>query len=242
MKRSERFQLIDQLARELQARFKTYELPAYLATMGLKDLNEEGIANSKWVWAKNVLATVPFEIVLAIAEDMEMETGAFGDGVQTAPGIWRGSTDFRIFISHISTHKAKATRLRVCLEPYAISGFVAHEDIEPTKPWEVELRRGLHAMDALVSMHTPGFAASNWTQQEIGFAIGKGKKVIAFHMGEDPTGFLSKDQALLHKRRTAEEIAKEIDRLLLEDPRTSKRLAEAKQARQPTSLEDEIPF
>jgi hypothetical protein len=133
-------------------------------------------------------------------------------------------------------------RLRVCLEPYAISGFVAHEDIEPTKPWESELRRGLYAMDALVSMHRLGFAASNWTQQEVGFALGLGKKVIAVHMGEDPTAFLSKDQALLRKSRKAEEIAEEIDRLLLEDPRTAKRLSEAKQARKPASIEDEIPF
>jgi TIR domain len=242
MKRSERFQLIDQLARELQDRFKTYELPGYLASMGLKDLNDEGIARSKWVWAKNVLAAVPIETVLAIAEDLEFDTAAFGGGLHKPPGVWNETSDFRVFISHVSAHKDKAMKLRVCLEPYAISGFVAHEDIEPTKPWEEELRRGLHAMDALVSMHTPGFSMSNWTQQEIGFAIGRGKKVIAFHMGEDPTGFLSKEQALLHKRRSAAEIAKEIDRLLSGDPRTSMRLAEAKRARLPKSVEEEIPF
>ena len=61
-------------------------------------------------------------------------------------------------------------------------------------------------------------------------------KVISFKMGEDPTGFISKHQALPRQNRTAEQIAKEINSLLLSDPRTKDRLAEAMEAR------FEIPF
>jgi hypothetical protein len=47
-------------------------------------------------------------------------------------------------------------------------------------------------MDAFLAIHTPGFKDSFWTQQEIGFAVGRGVKIISFKMGEDPTGFISK--------------------------------------------------
>ena len=62
-------------------------------------------------------------------------------------------------------------------------------------------------MDAFIAIHTPGFSASFWTQQEVGFAVGRGVKIISLRMGEDPTGFISKHQALARRQRTAEEIA-----------------------------------
>lgn len=96
-------------------------------------------------------------------------------------------------------------------------------------------------MDALVAVHTPGFSKSVWTQQEIGFALGRGVKVISFKMGEDPTGFISKRQALSRQRRTAEEVAKDIDGLLRGDPLTRDRL-DAAQAKTPANTHDEIPW
>ncbi|MDP3739734.1 MAG: toll/interleukin-1 receptor domain-containing protein [Hyphomonadaceae bacterium] len=242
MKQSERFELIDRLARELQSRFKTYELDGYLNSMGVKTPESAVGTNSKWVYAKGVLASESADTLIRIANDLDFDAGAVVAGAVLPPKCWGDAKRFRLFISHISKHKDRAMRLRDCLEPYAISAFVAHEDIEPTKPWEAEIRKALHTMDAFVSMHTPGFCVSNWTQQEIGFAVGRGKKIIAFRMGEDPTGFLSKDQALLRKGRNAEQIAEEIVALLAEDPMTSDKLAEAKKTTAPTSFDDEIPF
>jgi hypothetical protein len=95
-------------------------------------------------------------------------------------------------------------------------------------------------MDAFLAIHTKGFSASFWTQQEIGFAVGRGAKIISLKMGEDPTGFISKHQALPRGTRTAEEIAKEIDAILSNDNRTAERLAAAQKANAPP--EDEIPF
>jgi hypothetical protein len=83
-------------------------------------------------------------------------------------------------------------------------------------------------MDAFLAIHTPGFKDSFWTQQEIGFAVGRGVRIISFKMGEDPTGFISKHQALARRNRTAEEIALEVDTLLASDPLTSAKLATAK--------------
>jgi hypothetical protein len=135
---------------------------------------------------------------------------------------------FRLFISHIAKHKDKATRLKECLYSYAVSGFMAHEDIHPTLEWQKEVERALFTMDAFLAIHTPGFKDSFWTQQEIGFALGRGVKVISFKMGEDPTGFISKHQALARQNPTAEQIAKEVDALLASDELTADKLKAAK--------------
>lgn len=244
MKQSERFEIIDRIARELQSRFKTYELAGYLRALGIhiSPESESGMGRSKWMFAKSVLSSEPFDTVLKVADDLGMNTAAIASGASLPPEIWEGSTAFRLFISHASGSKDKALRLRTCLEPFSIAAFVAHEDIHPTKEWEQELLRGLHTMDALLAMHTPGFAVSNWTQQEIGGAVIRGVKIISFMMGEDPTGFLARRQALLHNRRTAEQIAAEIDKLLGEDPLTRDKLAAAKRAASATPFDDEIPF
>ena len=79
--------------------------------------------------------------------------------------------------------------------------------------------------------------------QEIGFAIGRGLKIISFKMGEDPTGFISKHQALARGGRTAEEVAHEIDRLMADDELTAAKLMGAKKAAfTVTNSDDNIPF
>jgi hypothetical protein len=118
-------------------------------------------------------------------------------------------------------HKDEATRLKGCLAPYAINGFVAHEDIHPTLEWQTEIERALYAMDAFIAIHTPGFSASIWTQQEIGFAVARGVKIISFKMGEDPTG---------------------LDALLSADRLTAGKLLTAKKAYGVAVTDDDIPF
>ena len=104
----------------------------------------------------------------------------------------------------------------------------------------VECCRGLNTMDAMVAIHTLGFSASTYTQQEVGFALGRGVKVISLEMGEQPTGFISRRQSLPGRSRAAEEIAKEINRLLLADGRTIEKLrAVQAPSRQD---DDDIPF
>jgi hypothetical protein len=58
-------------------------------------------------------------------------------------------------------------------------------------------------------------------------------------MDEDPTGFISKHQALARRNRTAEQIAAEVNGLLSNDPLTATKLNLAKGNNQ---LDDEIPF
>jgi hypothetical protein len=182
------------------------------------------------------------DVLLKIAEELEINVPSSQRAAAMVPKNWKNTSLFRIFISHISKDKDKAMRLKECLAPYGISGFVAHEDIHPTLEWQNEIERALFAMDAFIAIHTPGFSASYWTQQEIGFAVARSVKIISFKMGEDPTGFISKHQAMPRRQRTAEEIAKEIDSLLSTDEMTATKLLAAKKANNLIADTDEIPF
>ena len=98
--------------------------------------------------------------------------------------------------------------------PHSINGFVAHEDIHPTLEWQKEIERALYAMDAFSAIHTPGFSKSTWTQQEIGFAVGRGVKVISLKMGEAQLDSYQNIKALARQGRKAEAIALEVDSIL----------------------------
>ena len=241
MRVTDKLALIDKIGRELQARFSYQEIDAFLAEYGIAPPTSV-TSNSKWVYSKAALAGASIETIQSIAKELDLRAGGAVAALVDMPRNWLASKAFRLFISHISKEKRKATRLKECLAPLGVSGFVAHEDIHPTLEWQVEIERALHHMDAFVAMHTPGFSQSIWTQQEIGFAVGRGVKIVSLRMGEDPTGFISKHQALPRGTKTADDIAVEIDQLLAEDVRTKGRLAEAKgdlEARDPL---DDLPF
>ncbi len=242
MRISDKLALIDKVGRELQARFTYDEINTLLAEYNIA--RPENVSfNSKRVYSKTALQNVESNTLIRIAQELDLDIPRSHGAATTGPRNWKGTKDFRLFISHISKDKDKATRLKTCLAPYAINGFVAHEDIHPTLEWQNEIERALCVMDAFIAIHTRGFSASFWTQQEIGFAVGRGVKIISFKMGEDPTGFISKQQALARRQRSAEDIAKEIDALLSADDQTSAKLLAAKQAAGLISVvNDDVPF
>jgi hypothetical protein len=86
--------------------------------------------------------------------------------------------------------------LRDKLRLYGISCFVAHEDIHPTIEWQNEIENALHTMDSFVALLTDRFHDSLWTDQEVGFAFGRGVPIISVKLGKDPYGFIGKFQAL----------------------------------------------
>lgn len=236
MRASQRMSLIDQIAGELQTRYSYNEITTYLGGFDFPSPDKEYTGNnSKRLFSVHALQKAPPEVLVAISEDLSVAAPL--SGTIPRPANWRGTEQFRLFISHIAKHKDRATRLKECLAPYGIDAFVAHEDIQPTLEWQVEIERALHAMDAFLAIHTDGFRESFWTQQEVGFAVGRGVKIISFQMGEDPTGFISTKQALPRRNRSAEEIAAEIAKILAVDPMTSTKLSASKRPR-----DDGIPF
>ncbi len=98
------------------------------------------------------------------------------------PSFWRKNM-LRLFVSHLATHRAFAGELQEHLFRYGISSFVAHNDIEPTLEWQTQIETALSTCDALVALLHDKFHASNWTDQEIGFAMGRGVPTFAVRLG-----------------------------------------------------------
>lgn len=73
---------------------------------------------------------------------------------------------FRLFISHLTKYKIAARNLKICMKEYGIDCFVAHEDIQVLKEWEIEIENALFSMDALCAIVTPDFRNSDWCEQE----------------------------------------------------------------------------
>jgi TIR domain len=181
-------------------------------------------------------------VLLRIAEELDIDAPGTKTPAARPPRNWDGTTDLRLFVSHIALRKDKAARLKGCLDSFAINAFVAHDDIHPTLEWQSEIERALGTMDAFLAMHTDGFSESCWTQQEIGYAVCRRVKIISLKMGnEDPAGFISKHQALPRQGRSAEAIAKHLNDLLADDPATSPMLQAAKRARD-IYPDDDLPF
>ena len=114
----------------------------------------------------------------------------------------------RLFISHKAEDKKLAMGIKARLwDHHGIVSFVAHEDIEPSKEWLREIERALHSMDGLITLLTPEFRDSQWTDQEIGFALGRDVPVVSVHLGKAPYGFIGKFQAILGGDKTPSAIA-----------------------------------
>lgn len=132
MRISEKLALMDKIGRELQSRFGYAEIDAFFAEFGVPP-PKDVVENSKWVYSKAALRGVSEQAVLRIAEELELIVPGIAGRSLSPPRNWKDTKLFRLFMSHISKDKVKATRLKDCLASYGISGFVAHEDIHP--PW-----------------------------------------------------------------------------------------------------------
>jgi hypothetical protein len=160
--------------------------------------------------------------ILSLAAHLNIEIESVESELN--PEFWREGY-FRLFISHLSSDKILANELKDILEDYAISGFVAHTDIVPTKEWQNEIEIALRTSDALLALMTPEFHESNWTDQEIGIALGRDLLIIPTRLGRDPYGFIGKFQAIIHKR--SDLIAEDLFISLLKNKKTNKKLAYA---------------
>jgi len=121
--------------------------------------------------------------------------------------LW-GEGSPKIFLSHRADFKTETKQLKEELAKYGAASFVAHEDIEPSRAWQTEIERALASADVLVAVLTTGFAASAWTNQEVGVALGRGIPVVSLRITEDPVAFIGHLQALPGHSRTAVERAK----------------------------------
>jgi hypothetical protein len=159
-----------------------------------------------------------------------------GDGRAPAedlfPEIWKpqffvGERFFRMFISHTSQHKVEVAALKAALAGRGVAGFVAHEDISPTDEWVRVIESALAGCDALLAYLTPDFKGSNWTDQEVGIAVGRGKLILPVRVGADPHGFVGKWQAIQGQGLDPHRLAKRVVEIVQAHPLSRQRYAEA---------------
>ena len=141
------------------------------------------------------------------------------------PSFWEEG-HFRLFISHLWKHRSFACNIEAELRGFGISSFIAHEDIEPTRVWQEEIEAALATCDAMLALLHPGFHSSNWTDQEIGYAMGRQLLIVTADLGTTPYGFIGKFQAIAGTGGNPTQLARRLSETLRQHPQTLRRMAE----------------
>lgn len=222
MKKLQKIELIDKIGRELQGRMKFNEIDSYFESYGIPTGHQPSY-NSKYVYVKEVLPKVRDEIILEIAAELEIEYKSgqinFTSEKDNGATFWKLG-HFKLFISHLAVFKKTICILKAELEKYGISSFVAHEDIEPTKEWQDEIEKGLFSMDAFCAVLMEGFKESNWTDQEVGVAVGRNVLIIPIRKGLDPYGFIGKYQGFQAIGKNIGQVAEGIFEIISRNEKT----------------------
>ncbi len=217
MKTSERLKLINEITKALSVEDRS------IIDLTLEQFNLPVSPRSKTESRNYVLARLK-KAHDEVLQDLARHFGIAPETTWNNPTFWAEGR-VRLFISHLAKEKRTATELRDELSRRGVSAFVAHNDISPSKEWQHEIEVGLNTCDALVALMVPGFHKSSWTDHEVGFVFGRGLPVIPVNMGEAPYGFLAKFQTC--KYEDPESLAETIFRILLQDPRTTKKMSSA---------------
>src|SRR5258708_4068291 len=139
-----------------------------------------------------------------------------------------GMTPTQVFISHVAAHARTAVALGYALDWWGLRAFVAHVDIEPGAEWIAEIRRALASCVSLVALVSDTFNASDWCDQEVGWALGRGVPVIPVRLGSAPYGLFGNTQAIAWPTESGAEhsVAEGIVAVLSRDTRTATQTTE----------------
>lgn len=122
------------------------------------------------------------------------------DATEDLERLW-GEGQIRAFISHTHAHKEMAQGLQEALADSHVASFVAHEDITPLSDWQDEILKALRSMNVLVALLSEDFHESEWTDQEVGAALGRDLPILPIRMGADPLGFIRRYQGMSGKSK-----------------------------------------
>lgn len=153
-----------------------------------------------------------------LAVHLKIETSE--DNVLDQPDFWTEG-QLRVFLSHLAKHKVFAFQLQAALTKYGICSFVAHKDIKPDAEWQKEIEKALQTCHALVALLNDGFKQSDWTDQEVGYALGRDIPVFSVSLDMAPYGLFGKRQAFPGKGKDAPTIARELYEAYREHSKTS---------------------
>lgn len=202
------------------------DINSYLSAFGVNTKKGTSGVNSKWVYSKELLADASDELLLRIADELDIAHGYTSNPSLPESQFWLEG-HFRLFLSHVSAVRESASHLQDALKAYAISSFVAHKDIEPTAEWQDEIEKALLSMHGLGAIMSPEFRQSAWCDQEIGVAFGRGILIVPVMRGSEPHGFIGKFQEINAQGKTVAEVAESMFRVLASHPKTKFNLANA---------------
>ena len=119
-----------------------------LRQFGLQSTNEW--SGTKQAYVVAMMENATDEILLDLAQHAGARIEEAAPRVE--PSFWRLGM-FRLFISHLATHREMTVELQKALLRYGITAFVAHNDIEPKtngrckskRPWRL-LTRSLRSL------------------------------------------------------------------------------------------------
>lgn len=103
---------------------------------------------------------------------------------------------YRVFISHLEKRKKEVYALKQKFSDFGIDCFVAHADITPETEWHQTIEDALFSADACVAVLTEGYKDSEWCDQEIGCAYGRGIPVHPLKIDLAPYGIIGKLQGI----------------------------------------------
>lgn len=220
----QKIEFLDSIGAELQSRMTFSDIDTYFRGHGVPT-QDSYPHNSKRTYAKEMLAKVDNDVLLTIAGELGIiDIPVNVDVVKDVEvGFWKPGS-FRLFLSHLASFKVQTSHLQTALRKFAISSFVAHEDIEPTKEWQNEIESGLKTMDALAAILMPGFQESKWCDQEVGFAVGRDILIIPIRKGLDPYGFIGKYQGIQAQGKSIGQVAEAIFETLVKSPKTKNKI------------------
>ena len=142
------------------------------------------------------------------------------------PTFWQ-SGYLRLFLSHVAERRRLAGEVKRHLLEFGVSTFVAHTDIEPTSEWQDEIEAALATCDGLLALLHPEFHGSNWTDQEVGYAMGRKLPILTITFGTTPYGLIGRYQAINGAGKTPESLTRALVEILRTHPDTRRMISEA---------------
>ena len=219
MNKRERINLIETLLEHLTS----WEGPSFEAAgMALDELDFPAVSESEFhsqgSYFRERLRLSNNSSLLELAQLYGIQIHPFEDS--QSPG--QVSERFLIFLSFISAHGEYATDLKTRLERLGFDAFLSHIDTESNTIWQENIERALDACDALIALLTPGYNASVWTDQEVGWAYGRRVPVIGVRLGIDPYGFIGRLQGVTGE--SADEVVGGVIAALKRDERSKQKV------------------
>lgn len=213
------------LIKEISSRFGAEDWP--LIDLTLKQFSlpwSEEWQGTKEDYILKMIEDAPDNSLIDLAQHVGFQFEEVSEP-RIEPPFWRKGM-FRLFISHLAAHRVFAAELQEALLSYGISCFVAHNDIEPTLEWQTQIETALATCDALVALLHENFHDSNWTDQEIGFAMGRGVPAFAVRFDQDPYGFIGRFQAFNGNGKRVASLASELFDAYRKNKQTQRRMSE----------------